>query len=223
MTDQTTPGGAMPPAAGATPTQTPPAPAGTASSTSATQPATGAATTGDDGLGDKGKKALEEERKARRDAEQAARDAQTELEKLRTANLSEEERRTKRLSDLEREQSDWARERQELLLERGVERAAAKLGFADPADAMGLLDRTTLEFDKEGHPRNLDQQLQALAKAKPYLLGQRAAGSFDTGTGSGTRPAAGRIYTRQELRDTTFFAANRDDILLAQRQGRIRG
>jgi hypothetical protein len=97
---------------------------------------------------------------------------------------------------------------------------AARLGFADPDDAMRLLDRATLEFEDDGSPRNVGTQLAALAKSKPYLLNIRPVGSFDTGLGGG-RQSAPRTYTRAELRDPAFYAANRDDILRAQVEGRI--
>lgn len=214
MPEATPPAGAMPAAGGATLPQTPPA------SEPPAPPATGVA---DDGaLGEAGKRALEAERAARRDAEARAKAAADELDKLKTAALSEDEKRQKRLADLERDQADWQRERQEFLLERAVERSAAKLGFADPADALGLLDRTALEFETDGRPRNVEQQLQALAKAKPYLLNQaRPGASFDTGT-AGRGSAGGAIYSLDQLRDTKFYEANRDDILLARKEGRIR-
>ena len=220
---ETTPAGATPAVAGATPAQSAQADSSPADTgTAATQSATDAtASTDAEQLGEGGRKALDAERKARTDAERRAKAAEGELEKLRTASLSEDERRTKRLADLEREQADWQRERQELILERSVERQAAKLGFIDPADAMALLDRSALEFDTDGSPRDVDRHLAALAKAKPHLLSQpRSSGSFDAGTGA--RGGTGtRTYTREQLKDPTFYAANRADIEAALREGRI--
>ena len=223
MPETTTPAGAMPVVAGATPAQSTQADPPAATGTAGTPPATGTPTTTDDGqLGDGGRKALDAERAARRDAEQRAKTAQDELEKLRTASLSEDEKRQRRLVELERAEADWQRERQEFVLERVVERSAAKLGFADPVDALGLLDRTALEFEADGHPRNVEQLLQTLAKAKPYLMTQaRPSASFDTGTAGG-RAAGGTIYSLDQLRDTKFYEANRDDILQARKEGRIR-
>jgi hypothetical protein len=218
MPPETTPAGAMPAAAGATPAQTPPADQAPAAQT---PPATGAQATDDPSLGDAGKKALDAERDARRDAEKRAKAAEDELKKLKDASLSENERRDKRLADLERAETDWQRERQDLVLRSSVERQAVKLGFADPTDALGLLDRTSIEYEPDGSPRNVEQLLTALAKGKPYLLAQRrSAGSFDTGTGGG-QSAAGRTYTRAELRDPKFYEANREDITKAAAEGRI--
>jgi hypothetical protein len=225
MTADTTPAGATPVAGGATPPQSTPEPTGQSQAPAGGQPATGA--NGQDGaatLGDAGKRALEAERQAAKDWKAKAEANQRELEALRQAQMSDSEKRDARLADLERAQADWERERQDLVLERTVERQASKLGFADPADALGLLDRNALEFEADGNPRNVEAQLQALAKAKPYLLARTttSAGSWDAGTGGQTSASGSRIYTRQELRDPKFYADNQADIERALREGRIR-
>lgn len=56
-----------------------------------------------EGLGDAGKKALEEERTARKAADKARRDAEAELQKLKDASKSEEERRDDRIRQLEKD------------------------------------------------------------------------------------------------------------------------
>lgn len=230
MTTQTTPAGAMPVAAGATPVQTPP-PGGTpppAEPPTPAAPATGTTDGGTEPLGEPGLKALEDERRSRRDAEKRASSAEDELKKLREASLTEAEKREQRLTDLERAEADWKRERQELRLSRDVERAAAKAGFIDPGDAWRLIDISSVEFDAEETAQNVDTLVSDLAKAKPHLIsaGQpppppRPAGSFDTGLSGG--PPGSRTYSREELRDPAFFAANREDILAAQREGRVTG
>lgn len=219
MPTDMTPAGATPAAVGATPTQTPSQeqerPAGQ-------EPATGNGRSGDDPLGEPGKRALEAERAARRDAEDRFKAAQKELDDLKTASLSAEEKRSKRLAELEQEQSQWAIERQELVLRGEVASAAARLGFSDPGDALRLLDRTALNFAPDGSPQNLEAQLQGLAKAKPYLLANRSMVSFDTGLGA-PGSSGKRSYTRQELRDPKFYQEHEADIQIALREGRITG
>ena len=208
MTAETIPAGAMPAATGATPVQTTTEP-------EVQPPATGA----DPTLGEGGRKALETERQARRDAEQRAKTASEELAKLRAASQTADERRDARLADLERKEAGWAQERQEMLLQLSVARHAAKLGFTDPTDAVGLLDRATITFDDDGTPKDMEKALTDLLAAKPYL-GNRPTGTADGGA-RGT-PTGGRTYLESQLNDRDFFEKNRDDIMRAARENRIR-
>lgn len=214
MPTETTPAGATPAAAGATPAQTTPPPTGEppAPNTS-TQPATGA-----DGLGEAGKRALEAERTARSAAERRANTAEDALKRMQEASLSDSEKRDKRLAELERQEANWQRERQDLLLRNAVQAQAVRLGFLDPTDAYGLLDRSAIEFEDDGAPKNLDSVLATLLKAKPHLA---ANGSVNAGA-RGTASASGRIYTTTELNDRAFYEKNRADIQAAAREGRIR-
>lgn len=137
------------------------------------------------------------------------------------AKLSETERLTKRAAELEQQLADRDRALRERAVRYATVATAARLGFADPEDAIRLIDQDAIEFDDAGDARNIGDLLGALAKAKPYLLsGARTAGSFDTGTGGG-RQAGPRTYTREQLRDPEFFAKNREDILRAMNEGRV--
>lgn len=122
------------------------------------------------------------EAKSLRDAAKAAEDAK----------LPEQERMGRRLAELERHEADWERERQDWRMRESVTRSALKLGYRDPADAFSLIDRSALEYDEGGEPKNVDKLLTALAAAKPYLTGQARAGSFDGGPRG--KPAAGGSF-----------------------------
>lgn len=138
----------------------------------------------------------------------------------RNAELSETERLTKRVQELEAAE---AASRQQLVHERTVS-VAAKLGFADPDDAVAIVARTDPEAlaADEDSPKRVEAALASLAKTKPYLLtAQRPTGSFDTGTGAGR--TVQRSFTRAQISDSAFYAAHRDEILAAQREGRITG
>jgi hypothetical protein len=89
VTDQTTPAGATPAVAGATPAQTTPVSpaAGAAPADATTTPATG-----DAALGDGAKSAIEKERHARREADDRAKALQTELDALKAAGQSDTEK-----------------------------------------------------------------------------------------------------------------------------------
>lgn len=215
MTDNA-PAGATPVVADATSTQSSPA------SAAGSQPATGATDPDAEALGDPGKRALDAMKSERTAALARAKVAEAELDRLKTAALSEEDKRAKHVSELEQAQTDWQRERKELRLEREVDRAARKLGFIDPADALGRLDRTSVEYESDGSPKNLEQQLTALAKAAPHLLTPpKTGGSFDTGR-SGS-PAVGQQFTREQLQDPKFYAENAAAILKAHRERHVTG
>lgn len=165
-------------------------------------------------------KKLRSESKSLRDRLKAFEEADR---KRQESELSETERLTKAKSDLEQKLADAQRTNQERTVRYATVAEAAKLGFSDPDDAVRLLDQASIEFEDDGSPRNLAAQLGALAKAKPYLLGQtRSSGSFDAGTGN-SQPAGARTYTREQLRDSKFFTDNQADILRAMNEGRITG
>jgi hypothetical protein len=133
-----------------------------------------------------------------------------------TAKLSEAEKLQKRLAELEREQANYQRERQERTLKYEVMLAASRMGIADPEAAYKLLDLASIEFEEDGTPKNVEKALRDLIAKRPYLAG---------GTGSPTNPARGQsspaTFTRSQLRDPKFFQAHRDAIMQAMREGRI--
>ena len=137
------------------------------------------------------KKALETERSARRAADNTAKETQRELERLRAelkkrddADLSETEKLRKQLADAEAQRQTIDRDRQTERTRFTIEREAAKMRFADPADAVSLIDPARIDFDAKGNPTNVAALLGELVKAKPYL-------SVRPGTGSGEGGARG--------------------------------
>jgi cell wall-associated NlpC family hydrolase len=191
--------GATPAAADATSTQSAAATAAGSSDAASTSATDEAGTT----LGDAGKRALDAMKAERDTATRDAKAAKQALTELQNASLTEAERRDKRLAALELERSDWERERQDMQTREAVTVTALRLGYADPADAYSLINRSAIEFDDTGKPRNVDKLLTDLIAAKPYLAGaSRPGGSFDGGPrgvpASGTnmndmlRRAAGR-------------------------------
>ncbi len=99
------------------------------------------------------------------------------------AELSEKEKLEKRLAEAQREREQTLTRAQERITASEIRAAAADLGFADPQDAARLLDRSELEFDEDGTPKNAHALLEKLAKAKPYLL--KASGGQQTQRTSG--------------------------------------
>ncbi|NPV85997.1 MAG: hypothetical protein HPY45_08325 [Anaerolineae bacterium] len=135
------------------------------------------------------------------------------------AKMTEQERLQKRLAELERKEIEYQQSLQARTLEYEVKLHAARLGVVDPEAAYRLLDLKQIEFDEDGKPANLEKVLKELVAKKPYLAGQQSVISP-------TNPAQGRVsgqqvFTRSQLRDPGFFAANRDAIMQAMREGRI--
>jgi len=97
------------------------------------------------------------------------RDLEAKVKADQDAKLSEAERLQNRLAELEREQAMYQQERQERTVRYEVMLAASKLGIVDPEAAYRLLDVAELEFEDDGRPKNVEQALRALIKAKPYL------------------------------------------------------
>lgn len=116
-----------------------------------------------------------------------------ELNKFREAQLSDVEKAQKRLADLERANSDYQRELQEVRLTRAIERKAQALGIIDPEAATKLLDWSELDYDESGNPKNLDKLLASLVSAKPYLVATQAAQPQrpPASSGGATNPGAG--------------------------------
>jgi len=100
------------------------------------------------------------------------------------AKMTEQERLQKRLSELERAQADWERERHEIMLQRHIENVAAKLGIVDPEAAWKLIDLKEVDFDDDGKPKNIEALLKTLIQKKPYLANNFAR-SAGAGNGAG--------------------------------------
>jgi hypothetical protein len=223
VTEQIIPAGAMPAEAGATPAQSAPAQPGAPSTTiPATTPATGAADQEGAELGDAGKRAIDAERAKATAADKRAKAAEAELEKLRTATLSDTEKA------IDQAKKDGAAE----VLTRihgQVRRSEVRTALISAGLTPSLLSLAAksdefeaLKVSDDGEVEGLDDAVAGFKKAHADLFGKPGIpGSFDTGTGAGGRPAGKPTYTREQLRDTAFYAANKADILLAQREGRI--
>jgi len=102
------------------------------------------------------------------------------LEKMQTAQLTEEERKTKeyqkaqeRAAALEAQLAETLKRNQELQLKTAVQAAAVKLGVIDPDAAYLLLDKTALAPTDTGEtdPAKVETAVKALLTAKPYLRG----------------------------------------------------
>lgn len=146
----------------------------------------------DEPLGEAGKRALDRERQARRDAERRAKaledqatKAQEELAKAREAQLSETEKAiAKAQADAakearEEEQAKW---RDRILATALHGAAVGKL--ANPEDAIKFVDVSGLDPDDQDLASKLGVLVDELVKERPYLKGEggKVKGNGDGGT-----------------------------------------
>jgi hypothetical protein len=80
--------------------------------------------------------------------------------------LPEHDRLQKRLSEVERQSTEYQQTLKDRTLRYEVMLAANKLGIVDPDAAFKLLDVASLEFDEAGNPREVEKALKAGLKKK---------------------------------------------------------
>ena len=106
-----------------------------------------------------------------------------ELQKLKDAQLSESEKLTKRIAELEQVAADREAEAEateaevnKKLLHAEVRVLAATLNFIDPEEAWKLADLASATFGDDGKIDGVKKPLEKLAKDKPHLLKAVTAG-----------------------------------------------
>ena len=146
--------------------------------------AANASTASDDGLTDAGRAAIDKERDARKAADKRAKDLEARLKAIEDKDLPEADRTAKERDALKTDNERLTGELRQERLTNAVIMAASRLGFADPADAVRLVD---VEYDDDDRPKDVDAKLAALLKAKPYLASAaaRTSGSADPGNAGG--------------------------------------
>ena len=98
-----------------------------------------------------------------------------------------------------------------------VKDLASKAGAVDPSDIYALISGTIDEADEA----KISEAIEQVKKDKPYLFGK-----VNNNIGGGSTPGNPNgkpIFTREQLRDTKFYQANRKEILEAIRENRIKG
>jgi lysyl-tRNA synthetase class II len=114
--------------------------------------------------------------------------AEKRLKAIEEKDLPEAERAARRLAEMEQSNADLVSQLQQERTRSRVVSAAQRLGFADPEDAMSLIDTGDLEI-VDGYPKNTDKVLKDLLAKKPYLASStaRATGSAEGGVRGGGR------------------------------------
>jgi hypothetical protein len=142
---------------------------------------------GDEPLGEAGKKALESERTARKEADKKVADLEAEVSRLRRSNAANKgtdvEAITKEITERVTADSN-AR------LIRAEVKAAAASRLADPGDAPRFIDLTTLKVNDDGEvdAKAITKAIDKLLEAKPYLA-SKAQPWGDVGGGQHMPPS----------------------------------
>lgn len=180
-------------ASGGTATATPPAPAGDpappAPAPATPPPADPAPAAGDGELHALRTKAgrLEAELKKLQEAEKARQEA----------DLSEVEKLKRQIAERDALLEQQVAAARAGRLAGASLAAAARLGFADPEDAQRFLDDARVEWDDAtGAPKNVQQLLEAVLKAKPYL---KASFTATPDLGQGNRGGGTAPLTRDAI------------------------
>lgn len=131
------------------------------------------------------------ELKGLKDAQKAAREGE----------LSETERLTAKVQELETKNADLDRKLREQTLSATVTQHAVRLGIVDPEAAVKLLDKDDLEVDDDGVPQNVETALKNLLREKPYLVSKTSAAPPAGGTNasSGAQGAPPPKLTADEM------------------------
>lgn len=123
-----------------------------------------------------------------------------ELDKLKSAQLTEQERKDKLLTDLQASLSAREKQLQEERNYNALERAGRRVGIQDEtalADAIRLVDLSALEYDDQGKPKNADELMKDLVKTRQWLVSKTTAPTL-TGGGA-TSPARSQSSAPQAL------------------------
>lgn len=136
------------------------------------------------------------------------------LDEIESASKDELTKAQERISALEAEAQSAAQSARESALRSAVISEAAKRDVVDPDAAVALLDRSSLEFDDDGHPTNVAQAMEQLLETRSYLVksngGQR--GSAD----QGARPSV-----EEQLGEDALATMSPAEINEARRAGRF--
>lgn len=134
-----------------------------------------------------------------------------ELDKLQEAQKTELEKAQERAEKAERDAEAAAELVQRTKTDSAIVAEAAKRG-ADTDVVVSLLDRSAVEFDSDGAPTNIADAVDALLKAKPFLVTGATRGSAD----QGAREGGEKQIARDALKDMSHT-----EIIKAQKEGRL--
>ena len=144
---------------------------------------------------------LRDELKAAKADSKRAAELETRLKEVEDASKSEEEKRAEKLAEYERTEAARQLEVQDMRLRLAVHSQAAVIGIADADLAYAALNRSEIEYSKDGEPQNVEDILKATLERHPALRATPAGPLKTGGTdgGGGATRGAGPSLTAEEL------------------------
>ena len=125
----------------------------------------------------------------------------------------------------------------DLIIDQKIRDVAEKNDARNPSELVVLLSKS-VKLNENGEPEVFGSNGERLLNDKGGMIDipglvinylndnpHHVKGTGSGGTGvkpGGKTPSGKRIYTREDIKDQKFYQANRDDILLAQKENRIR-
>lgn len=130
-------------------------------------------------------------------------DLAAKLKDIEDAQLSEAEKLKKTADEATSKVTAAEARVRETLTRLEIERTARRLNIVDEDAAYKLLDAGAIQYDAEGAPKNVGTLLEALVKAKPFLVGDASGGGGGSSNpgrtrGGGTLTAADLAKMTQE-------------------------
>jgi hypothetical protein len=138
-----------------------------------------------------------------------------------SARLSDIERATKTAEEATQRATAAEQALREERLRNAITGEARTAGAIDPDAVLALVDRGAL-INAKGEIEGVTEAVATLLESKPYLRGTaRPAGNIGQRGSTEATSTSGGQFTRSQLRDPTFFAANREAIMQAAAAGQI--
>ena len=138
-----------------------------------------------DNLGDAGKAALTEERKARRDAEKQLKAAQAQLKAFEDANKTEAQKAADAAAQAQQAADTYRTRYEGMVVRTAVTDAAVAAKAIDPATVYALV-KDDITLDDNGDAVGVDKAVAALVTSKPFLFNTTPGGARDVNAGRGS-------------------------------------
>lgn len=116
------------------------------------------------------------------DAMKAAAKAKKETDDAAKSDLEKEKLRADKAEQEVKSAKDAANR---VLITAEIKVLAIKSGFHDPEDVVALADRSQITVNDQGKVTGAKEAVEALAKAKPHLLGKGGGGQVGSGSNPG--------------------------------------